>query len=503
MRGINAKPKASSKKDKGKVSLDNNFQININDLSFKDQEVYTFLSDKEDKEDWTKKAIVIGSIGLKNMLVGYNVDYVDKKFSEFMRHADEKFKSESQEIVKKIDEVFSLDNKNSLASRLYSKIDETFDEDNKNSPMGKLVSQLENYFDDKKGIVRKIISENFDATNKKSPMGQFIERLNHYFDEKNGILKRILDGTFDTNNSDTSLGKLMNKFDFYFNERTGVIKKQIDSTFDINKKNSVMGRFVELLEENFDIDKGKIRKLLDSDLQNSPANQMKEELLKHLFEIEKLLNIKKGQEQIIEKTPIKGGRFEDEISEQLSSITQPFGDIFEYKGNTTGRGGKKGDFIILIEGDESKKIVLEAKDALGKSKNEIEEDVEDSIKNRSAKFGIFLFKSEEQIPSAFRPLKITKKSIITSYDNNGLYFAYRLAKLFIENESKQNQDNVPIDKIEIEIQDIQKQCKLIDSLITKTTQITKFSSHIHDSLTELHNKIEISLGKIEEYIKNK
>lgn len=70
-----------------------------------------------------------------------------------------------------------------------------------------------------------------------------------------------------------------------------------------------MGKFAELLEENFDTEKGKIKKLLDSNLENSPANQMKRELLKHLSEIEMSLKSKETQKEIIEKTTLKGGAF--------------------------------------------------------------------------------------------------------------------------------------------------------------------------------------------------
>lgn len=483
------------------VFLSSNSEVNIQNISFKNQEVYNFLSDKENKQEWIIKALIIGSIGLKNMLVGYNVDYVDKKFNELMKHADEKFKSGSEEIQKKIEEVFSLENKNSAVSRLYAKIEETFNENDKKSPMGKLANQLENYFDDNRGIVRKIIAENFDATNKKSPMAQFIETLNHYFDDKNGVLKKIIDGTFDVDNKTSPLGKMMNNFDFYFNDRTGVIKKQIDSTFDINNKKSVMGKFADLLDENFDLDKGKIKKLLDSNIQNSPANQMKEELLKKILEIKESLKSKETREEIIGKTALKGGVFEEEINRQLEMITQPFKDTFRYTGDISGRSGKSGDFIVSINSDDSRKIVIEAKDSSGYSKNEVEQILEKSIKNRNAKVCIFLFKSEDQIPSAFKPLKITKNRIITSYENNGLYFAYRIARLFIENELEKSEVEIPIDKIEAEIQDIQEQCKIIDTMLKKATEISNASDYIYKNLTELHTKIDTTLIKIEGYVR--
>ena len=47
------------------------------------------------------------------------------------------------------------------------------------------------------------------------------------------------------------------------------------------------------------------------------------------------------------------------------------------------------------------------------------------MQNRKASFGIFLFAKREEMPKEFCPIKITDKYLITYYDEDNLYFAYR------------------------------------------------------------------------------
>lgn len=492
--------KKPSKKASGKVVLGSQYQVTISSLSFKDQEVHTFLADKDNKEEWAIKALVIGSIGLKNMLVGYNIDYVDKRFKEFMDKADKKFESERDEIQSKIDEIFNLENKNSAVSIFYKKIDDTFNEDDKKSPMGKLVNHLETYFDDKKGVVRRIIKDTFNLKDESSPMGMLKTDLDHYFNKEDGVVKKIIDSTFDVDKADTPLYRLTQNIDYYFDEKNGVLKRLLDDTFNIEKKQSVMSKFVKLLEDNFDVDKGSIKKLLDPNINNSPINKLKTELLSDITTIKEAIIKEEAKKEITQKTPLKGGEFEDEVSDQLDSITSPYRDEFKNVSSVVGRTGKAGDFVVLINGEESSKIVIEAKDRTY-SKPEVLKILEDSMKNRNAKFGIFLFKYQNQIPSTFRPLKIMKNSIIASADNYGLYFAYRIAKLFIEKELEKGEEEIPIDKIEGEIRDLLEQCNIIDMVLSKAKSISSASDYIHQKLTILHTQIETALAKIEGDIK--
>ena len=67
-----------SKQDE-KVKLEKNSLI-INNLVIDDENTYKIVNDiKEDKrEDFIKKAIIIGAIGLRNLYLTENVNYVEK-----------------------------------------------------------------------------------------------------------------------------------------------------------------------------------------------------------------------------------------------------------------------------------------------------------------------------------------------------------------------------------------------------------------------------------------
>ena len=51
--------------------------------------------------------------------------------------------------------------------------------------------------------------------------------------------------------------------------------------------------------------------------------------------------------------------------------------------------------------------------------------------NRNAKFGIFLFRYEKQMPPQFRPIKVTNKYVVTSHEDYGLEYVYRLARSMV------------------------------------------------------------------------
>ena len=61
-----------------KIILDKeNEEILIQNLKISSPEVYNFLKDKENLEDWAKKALIIGCVGLRQMVLTENVDFVE------------------------------------------------------------------------------------------------------------------------------------------------------------------------------------------------------------------------------------------------------------------------------------------------------------------------------------------------------------------------------------------------------------------------------------------
>jgi hypothetical protein len=99
--------------------------IIINKIIIDDLNTYKIINDiKEDKrEDFIKKAIVIGAIGLRNLYLTENVDYIEKEFKELMKNS----------------EIQSKDVKDM--------IEKTFDIENNSSSLGKMRVLFEDYFD--------------------------------------------------------------------------------------------------------------------------------------------------------------------------------------------------------------------------------------------------------------------------------------------------------------------------------------------------------------------
>lgn len=68
-----------------KVKLKDN-SIIINNLAVEDLNTYKIINDikEENREDFIKKAIIIGAIGLRNLYLTENVDYIEKEFKTML-----------------------------------------------------------------------------------------------------------------------------------------------------------------------------------------------------------------------------------------------------------------------------------------------------------------------------------------------------------------------------------------------------------------------------------
>ncbi len=163
-----------------KIIIDNkNEEIHIKDITISNTDVYNFLKDKENLEDWIRKALVIGCVGLRQMVLTENVDFVEKEFNKFISKAKEVFEKQTCNINDKIEETFSLENTQ--------------------SPLFQMKELIDEYFNKDKGQIKNIIDETFNLNNKKSALSLLIEELkkNSEMDEKK------LHGLLDSNKTDS------------------------------------------------------------------------------------------------------------------------------------------------------------------------------------------------------------------------------------------------------------------------------------------------------------
>jgi len=369
----------------------------INKIIIDDLNTYKILNDiKEDKrEDFIKKAIIIGAIGLRNLYLTENVDYIEKEF---------------------------------------------------------------------KGLLTGLESQSKDIKN----------NLEKEFRE---LLK-----SSETQSKD--------------------IKIMIEKTLDVDSNSSSLGKMRVLFEDYFDKKKGKISDLLSPFEDDSPIKKLKEEIFKKIQYLRDELLKERSRDEIIEKTALKGGNFEEVALESIQDICSEYEDKINFVGENLGKTNKIGDITVDINGDDNKRIIIECKDSSSYSHKKTIDEINDAIENRSAKFGIFLFKSQSQIPSALEPMKITNNYIVTSFENYGLYFALRVARLFVERSTEAKQKIIPVDEIQKAVEGLK--MKLLDfkNIQMKLTQIDNASDYIRENIDRLKKDIEDGLSIIKDLLNN-
>lgn len=371
--------------------------IIVNDVVIDDANTYKILKDiKEDKrEDFIKKAIVIGAIGLRNLYLTENVDYIEKEFKELLKE----LQGQSKDIKNNLEKEFR-----------------------------ELLRNSENQSQD---------------------------------------IKHLIEKTLDVDSNSSSLGKMRILFEDYFDKR-----------------------------------KGKISDLLSPFEENSPIRKLKEEIFKKIQELRDELIKEKATEELIEKTTLKGGNFEEIVLETAEDFCSEYEDKVALSGGILGKSNKIGDITIDINGDENKRIVIECKDSSAYSHKKTIDEINDAIENRSAKFGIFLFKSQSQIPSALTPVKITNNYIITSFDQ-GIYFAIRVARLFVERSIEARQKEIPIAEIQKQVGDVFSKLEDFKNIHLKLTQIDNASEYIRKNVDRIKKDIEEGLSSVRELLNNK
>jgi len=379
-----------------KVRIEGN-SIFIKDVVVDDANTSSILKDiPEDKrEDFIKKAIVIGAIGLRNLYLTENVDYIEKEFKELLKE----LQGQSKDIKNNLEKEFR-----------------------------ELLRSSENQSQD--------------------------------------------------------------------------IKHMIEKTLDVDSNSSSLGKMRVLFEDYFDKRKGKISDLLSPFEDDSPIKKLKEEIFKKIQELRDELIKEKTTEELIEKTTLKGSNFEEIVLETTEDFCSEYEDKVSLTGGLLGRKNKIGDITIDINGDENKRIVIECKDSSAYSYKKTIDEINDAIENRTAKFGIFLFKSQSQIPSALTPVKITNNYIVTSFDQ-GIYFAIRVARLFVERSIEAHQKEIPIAEIQKQVENVFLKLDDFKNIHAKLTQIDNASEYIRKNVDRLKKDIEDGLSSVKELLNGK
>ena len=104
----------------------------------------------------------------------------------------------------------------------------------------------------------------------------------------------------------------------------------------------------------------------------------------------------------------KGRDFEERVHRAIERIASARGDCAHHTGDQPADGGgKKGDTVVEIgaaDGPAQGRVVFEAKDKRGLSKQQAWRELNGSLDRRAADFAVLVVAGEEQIPSGREPL---------------------------------------------------------------------------------------------------
>src|SRR3989344_9547499 len=161
------------------------------------------------------------------------------------------------------------------------------------------------------------------------------------------------------------------------------IKDMIEKTLDIESNSSSLGKMRVLFEDYFDKRKGKISDLLSPFEDDSPIKKLKEEIFNKIQELRDELIKDKARGELIDKTSLKGGIFEDVVLEAVEDFCSEYEDKVAPVGEISGKRNKIGDITIDVNGDENKRIIVECKDSSAYSYKKTIDEMNDAIENRN------------------------------------------------------------------------------------------------------------------------
>ncbi len=302
--------------------------------------------------------------------------------------------------------------------------------------------------------------------------------------------------------------RLKNKFDKTLESTNEELNKNIECIFgETGSLPSLMndhfgdnGKIKAVITEFFGPDGVLIKELFDPVKEGTPICHLRSLLMEELDRIKQELGIKEKEEELIQKTTLKGEAFEDEAEVLLSDIVRTkFGDELERTTTEVGKitNSKKGDFVIRINGKPNCKIVLETKDWSSMSLPKIHEEIDQSLENREANYGIFVSKWVDPLPKSVGCFNFYRNDRIVcalGHKDDGvihpemLELAYCWARTQLLKDSMESKD-VDIEKINTKIDLVKDKLKSFRNLKTQCSNIESASEKIRDLSDDIKSEI--------------
>jgi hypothetical protein len=266
------------------------------------------------------------------------------------------------------------------------------------------------------------------------------------------------------------------------------------------------GKFSEIVKEHFGEDGKVVKELFDPARQGSPLNILRNEIRQEISELKTELKLETQREEIEQKTPLKGAKFEDFCESVLSEIARVNGDKLQRTSEEVGklRPSKKGDFVIELKAN-SQRIVYEMKDTGKLTFPNIYKSIDEAMQNRDAVYGVFLVKNVESLPQSV--------GWFNEYDGNKLICAlgsvngddtlheeilqisYKWAKTKVMLESMKGED-VDSEFIKNKVTGVQAKLAELNKVKTNCRSIEESTKDIRNIADELQDQIGRDLSEV-------
>ncbi|WP_424005612.1 hypothetical protein ACOZ4I_20325 (plasmid) [Haloarcula salina] len=286
--------------------------------------------------------------------------------------------------------------------------------------------------------------------------------------------------------------------------QNGNLKQHIEEAF------SEDGPFTERLDEELGEDGERIQQALDPDTEGTPTYRLKRTLQDQIQDlrdkIEEQATAEQTEEEIRQRTTLKGDDFEDTVEEMLSNLVYNTSNEVEYTGDTIGEisGRKVGDFVITLN-DTGQRIVVEAKSDSGYSQRAIKEELADAVENRDADYGIIVFECESYIPSKVgyfhefdsERLSVTLKETEEDDIEPGfLRIAYNWARTRAVQGYVDSGTAFDPEAIQNAVSEVSDSIDRFSTIRKKTTSIRKTANQIDEELEEIEGEVKSELADI-------
>ena len=291
-----------------------------------------------------------------------------------------------------------------------------------------------------------------------------------------------------------------------------LMTEEINKMFDPSNKTSHLGKIILQIEKYFD-EGGSVEELFNPDNDKSPIGKLKKEIKKEFKELRDVLKKEEGKEEIIDKTTLKGEKFEDKCEKYLNLfVSRQFGDEFERTTTERGEisGSKKGDFVITLRDFPDKKIVIETKDWKTLTLPQIlDEELNAAMKNRGASYAIFISKNKEALPQKVGWFNEYRGNMLVcalgsseadTFFPQILNIVYQWAKLRITKEVTMEEE--ALETIMEGINQIEQKLEKFSQIKRQCTNIEDSSEKIREYSEEIKDQIGNQLININLAIKN-